>query len=386
MGEWMHGGRLIARVLKDEGVECLFALTGGHIAPIFDGCVSEGIRVVDVRHEQAASHAADAWARVTGIPGACAVTAGPGVTDAFTGVANAMYANSPLICFGGRNLLSEELRGGLQEMDHIAFMRNVTQWSKTCFETRRLAEYTGIAYRQAMAGRGGPVFLDIPMDVLMNGCDEEQVFWPDRYRHPNRPGGDPLRSVQRALEEPVGAVREVLSRVGLLPPEAPPAAAPADGERVDPPVTADEKALLGAFLDFQRATIVAKVQGLADHDARRALVPSGTSLAGIVKHLAFVERSWFQAVFLGREPDLPGPQASWRLEDWESPGGVVDFYRKECARSRAIVAGARLDDVALHPDHDETLRWILLHMIGETARHAGHMDVARELIDGTTGG
>ncbi|HKX25601.1 MAG TPA: thiamine pyrophosphate-binding protein, partial [Actinomycetota bacterium] len=81
-----HGGHLVAAALKREGVRNLFTLSGGHIAPIYDGCVDEDIRVVDFRHEQAAAHAADGWARVTGTPGVAAVTAGPGVTDAVTGI------------------------------------------------------------------------------------------------------------------------------------------------------------------------------------------------------------------------------------------------------------------------------------------------------------
>src|SRR5438105_9233473 len=96
-----HGGRLVARVLKNEHVSHLFTLCGGHIAPIYDGCVDEGIRIVDTRHEQAAAHAADAYARLTRGIGVVAVTAGPGGTDALTGVANAYAASSPLLLLGG---------------------------------------------------------------------------------------------------------------------------------------------------------------------------------------------------------------------------------------------------------------------------------------------
>src|SRR5207302_9265971 len=98
-----HGGHLVAQALAQEGVRHLFTLSGGHIAPIYDGCVAEGIRIVDFRHEQAAAHAADGWARVTLQPGVVAVTAGPGVTDSVTGIANAMYANSPMVVLSGRN-------------------------------------------------------------------------------------------------------------------------------------------------------------------------------------------------------------------------------------------------------------------------------------------
>ncbi|MDH5616125.1 MAG: thiamine pyrophosphate-binding protein, partial [Acidimicrobiia bacterium] len=99
----IHGGQIIARALKYEGVDTIFTLTGGHIVAILDGCVQEGIRVVDVRHEQAAIHAAEAYYRLTGKLGVAAVTAGPGVTDAITGVANAWFSGAPVLLLGGRH-------------------------------------------------------------------------------------------------------------------------------------------------------------------------------------------------------------------------------------------------------------------------------------------
>ena len=97
MATMMHGGRLVAKALKAEGTQCLFTLCGGHIQSIYDGCLDEGIRVVDTRHEQTSAHAADGWARATGTPGVCAITAGPGVTDAVTAVANAFRAGVPML-------------------------------------------------------------------------------------------------------------------------------------------------------------------------------------------------------------------------------------------------------------------------------------------------
>ncbi|MEL7158864.1 MAG: thiamine pyrophosphate-binding protein, partial [Actinomycetota bacterium] len=98
-----HGGKLAARALKAAGVEYVFTLSGGHVMGIYDGCLDEGIKVVDVRHEQAAVHAADAWARLNpGQVGVAILTAGPGVTDGVTGVANAWRANSPILVFGGQ--------------------------------------------------------------------------------------------------------------------------------------------------------------------------------------------------------------------------------------------------------------------------------------------
>ncbi len=182
----IHGGRVIARALRAEGVDVVFTLTGGHIVPILDGCVEEGIRVVDVRHEQAAVHAAEAWGRLTGKLGVAAVTAGPGVTDSVTGVANAWFANTPLLLLGGRHLVRQELKGGLQEMDHPRLFRSITAWAGTAWQTDRLADHISVAARHAFAGRGGPVFLDVPMDVQFDVVDEGDLDWPHDYR-PNVP-------------------------------------------------------------------------------------------------------------------------------------------------------------------------------------------------------
>ena len=187
----IHGGQIVARALRAEGVDAIFTLTGGHIVPILDGCVQEGIRVVDVRHEQAAAHAAEAYTRLTGRLGVAAVTAGPGVTDAITGVATAWYSQTPMLLLGGRHLLRQELRGGLQEMDHPRLFGAITAWSGTCWQVERLADHVAVAARHAFAGRGAPVFLDIPMDVQFDMVEETAVSWPARYRASERSGRRP---------------------------------------------------------------------------------------------------------------------------------------------------------------------------------------------------
>jgi len=184
-----HGGDLIAAVLKGEGVTHLFTLSGGHIAPIYDGCVNAGIRIVDHRHEQAAAHAADGWARVTGRTAVAAVTAGPGVTDAVTGIANAMYANSPVLVLSGKNPIFEFEMGSLQEMDQVTLVSSITKWARTCFDTRKLGEYATTAFRHANAGRKGPVFLDVPLDVQFNAWPPG-VEVPTNYRTDAKPEGD----------------------------------------------------------------------------------------------------------------------------------------------------------------------------------------------------
>src|SRR5512135_3358004 len=157
-----HGGRLIAKVLKNENVSHIFTLCGGHIAPIYDGCLDEGIRIVDTRHEQAAAHAADAYARLTRGIGVAIVTAGPGVTDAVTAVANAYYASSPMVLIGGAAPLQQQGRGALQEMEQVALLRPITKWSISIRETVRIPELLTQAFRIALSGRPGPVFVELP--------------------------------------------------------------------------------------------------------------------------------------------------------------------------------------------------------------------------------
>ncbi|MBP8131118.1 MAG: hypothetical protein KA184_16185 [Candidatus Hydrogenedentes bacterium] len=163
-----HGGKLAARTLKAAGVECVFTLSGGHIMPIYDGCIDEGIRVVDVRHEQAAALAADAWSRVRpGSIGVAAVTAGPGVTNAVTGIANAWRANSPLLVIGGQGPFANLGKGSLQEMEHVSLVKPITKYAGACYETERIPEYIELAIRHAISGMPGPSYLEIPMDILI---------------------------------------------------------------------------------------------------------------------------------------------------------------------------------------------------------------------------
>src|SRR5438270_3767018 len=201
----IHGGWIAARMLKREGVEVVFTLSGGHIAAIYDGCMREGIRVVDTRHEQAAVHAAEGWAKSTRKPGVALLTAGPGVTDGVTGVANAYLADSPVLVIGGAAPLSLWDRGALQEMNQIDLLRPITKWARTVHETARLSEYTAAAFRQMLSGKPGPVFLELPMDVLNNFVDTDTAFDPGEpatYRPAGRTYPDPeLISKAAALLE-----------------------------------------------------------------------------------------------------------------------------------------------------------------------------------------
>lgn len=172
------GGHLVAEELHRAGVRDLFTLCGGHIAPIYDGCLRFGVRLIDTRHEQAAAHAADGYARLTRGPGVAVVTAGPGVTDAVTGVANAFQAQSPLVLLGGAAEVRSTGRGALQEMEQLPLFRSITKWCASCTEPRRLREYVQTAMRQAVAGTPGPVFLELPFDVLTAQVDSNDLLVP----------------------------------------------------------------------------------------------------------------------------------------------------------------------------------------------------------------
>lgn len=195
----VHGGVLVAKTLKREGVRYLFTLNGGHIGPILDACIDEGIAVIDTRHEEAAVHMAHGWSWVTGEVGFATVTAGPGVTNAATGVANAWSSGNPIILLGGRPPLKQFGMGGFHEMDQIAFMRPITKWSETILETERIPEFITRALRIAITGRPGPVFLDIPADILRNRIKPENVWFPAHYKPETRVEGDPS-AVEKAVK------------------------------------------------------------------------------------------------------------------------------------------------------------------------------------------
>jgi acetolactate synthase-1/2/3 large subunit len=205
----LSGGHLVARTLKQAGVGHVFTLCGGHILPIYDGCITEGIEVVDVRHEQAAAHAGDAYARLTRNIGVAAVTAGPGVTDAVTGVANAYSARSPLLLIGGAAPLGLRGLGSLQEVEQVDLLRPITKGSWTVSETRQIPEVLTTAIRTALTGRPGPVFVEIPVDVLMTMIEDRLAPIPTAYVH-RRPLAPDPDSVQKLADLLVGAERPVV--------------------------------------------------------------------------------------------------------------------------------------------------------------------------------
>lgn len=201
----ISGGHLVAKALKAEGIDAIFTLCGGHIIDIYDGCVDEGIDVIDVRHEQVAAHAADGYSRITGKPGCAVVTAGPGTTDAYTGVANAFRAESPMLLIGGQGALSQHKMGSLQDLPHVDMMMPITKFAATVPHTARVADMVSMAFRECFKGAGGPSFLEIPRDILDGSVPVEDAVIPEagHYRASTRTGGDP---------EAIEALADLLAR------------------------------------------------------------------------------------------------------------------------------------------------------------------------------
>ena len=189
----ISGGHLVAKALRNEGVDTIFTLCGGHIIDIYDGCLDEGIRIIDVRHEQTAAHAADGYARQTGRLGCVVTTAGPGCTNAMTGIATAFRSESPVLHIGGQGALTQHKMGSLQDLPHADMMAPITKFSDSVRSTERVADMVSMAARECFSGAPGPSYLEIPRDVLDREVQIEKATIPEtgRYRASTRSVGDP---------------------------------------------------------------------------------------------------------------------------------------------------------------------------------------------------
>ena len=198
------------------------------------------------------------------------------------------------------------------------------------------------------------------------------------------------RNVPSRLANPLVGVSTLANfngkrQPGQQMPEQPPLA---PDERV---AAGGEREVLAGILDWHRSVVVNKASGLSEDEVRRRLVPSATTLAGVVKHLTGVERDWFLSVLDRRAAADPPPNGgdgedSWVLADGETIGSLIEGYQNACEQSRLVAASLSLDRTVPHPRLGRAnLRWVYLHMIEETARHVGHMDILRELTDGATG-
>jgi acetolactate synthase-1/2/3 large subunit len=195
----VSGGALAAQVMKNDGIKHLFGLVGGHIYPIFEGCIEMGIRVIDVRHEESAAHMAEGWALATGKPSVCIGTAGPGFTNMLTGIANSFAGGTPLLAIGGRASINQFDTGALQDFNQLDIVKPMTKFARAVYETERIPEYMGMALRHATSGRPGPSYIEIPMDRVFAEIDVDSVQVPECHRIQSPPAGNP-RDVDKALE------------------------------------------------------------------------------------------------------------------------------------------------------------------------------------------
>jgi acetolactate synthase-1/2/3 large subunit len=192
-GEVVSGGHLVAKALKNEGVDTIFTLCGGHIIDIYDGCIDEGIKIVDVRHEQVAAHAADGYARQTGRLGCVVTTAGPGCTNAITGIATAFRSESPILHIGGQGALTQHKMGSLQDLPHVDILSPITKFAASVSSTERVADMIAMAARECFNGAPGPSYLEIPRDILDREvpADKAVIPKPGHYRASIKSIGDP---------------------------------------------------------------------------------------------------------------------------------------------------------------------------------------------------
>jgi acetolactate synthase-1/2/3 large subunit len=359
----------------------VFTLCGGHISPIYDGCVELGIAVVDTRHEQAAVHAADAYARLRRQVGVAVLTAGPGVTDGITGIANASFAQSPVVIIAGAPALQVMGRGALQEMDQGALVQGITKGRFTVVQPDRIAETVAQAIQLALSGVPGPVFVEIPFDVLASDTDALRIhqagFRP--LRQPiDAPQVDELMALVRASRRPVlfagspvwwdDAAAEVARLAaagfpvhangmgrGVLPPEHPAGFSLSRGHALG---HCDLLLLMGAPLDFRldygRGIAASARVVQVDRDPRNMGRNRPVDLA-----LHADARSVLGALAGAVEADGYSPDPAWtaelrrveqerreRLLAWErADGGPVNHFRL----ARAI-ADASDDDTIIVGD------------------------------------
>jgi len=270
-----NAGELVALALKRAGVSHLFTLNGGHIWPILTGATEHGIRVVDVRHEQSAAFAAEGWAKVTRECGVAAVTAGPGVTNSVSALAQAQGNDSPVFVVGGRAPIARWGMGSLQEMDHVEVVRSLTKKALTLNSADDAYRTAAECMRSALSRRTGPVFMDIPIDVFFGAADLPEAtehLTPDPGPPPDPELVAQAARAIRAAERPVviagGGVwwahaedelRELVEVAnvpltvngmarGVLPPSHPLFFSRARGHALR---EADLIVLVGALLDFR---------------------------------------------------------------------------------------------------------------------------------------
>ncbi len=205
----IYGGHLVSKFLKEiERISTVFGLCGGHIDSILDGLFEHKIRAIDVRHEQAAVMMAHAWSIYGNHVGISLVTAGPGFTNALTGLVNAFLDNVPLVLISGTAPIKDVDKGALQDMDQLDMIRSYVKWGARCMETARIPEYLSKAINIAKSGRPGPVFLEFPPDVLNKKIEESEIIYPNPSSKYNYMG--PMKDIKKAAELINNAKRPLL--------------------------------------------------------------------------------------------------------------------------------------------------------------------------------
>jgi acetolactate synthase-1/2/3 large subunit len=385
-----HGGVLAARALKDSGVETVFALPGGHILPLFEGARVEGLRLIDTRHEENAVFMAEGWALATGRPAAAAVTAGPGIANAFAGLAEANAAGVPLVVISGRTGLAQRHRGAVQDLDQLAAVAPVTKWRAECLQTERIPEYVAQAVHQARSGAPGVAYLEIPQDVFGASAFAPEKPWPTG--HPAD-----LRAV------PVPA--DVDRAIALLQEASRPVALAGSGAFFS---GASEALLAFAERTGIPVTTTSAARGLIDDDHPRclgSLVHGGIALASADAALVLGSRFNANLVYGGPPLFSPGQQViqvdirpehigglrrpevgllgdvrstlEAMTEAWGKPGDAFDSWTQQ-ARQGAEISRRSWDDECERPAKGLHPGWLAR----EVARFADDQGAGTFVSDG----
>ncbi len=203
------GSKLFGDAVAAEGADTGFFIMGGPSNDAINSCIAQGIRMIDVRLEQAAAMMANAYARVRSKPSFCIAASGPGTINLTTGLAHALVDCAPMVAFGGAAPVGQYAKGAFQEIDQLAIMKPVTKFAERVYDAKRIHEYVARAFRMARSGKPGPVYLDLPGDVLYADVEEDSVFWPAPQPVLPRPIADPS-SIARVIELMREAKRPVL--------------------------------------------------------------------------------------------------------------------------------------------------------------------------------
>ena len=210
------GNDLVVQTLKNEGIDTVFFLTGGPMSDVAGLCLEMELKSIDVRHEQGAAMMAHAYSRISGKPGLCFAASGPGATNLLTGIGNSFLDATPVVALGGSSPLVENSRGAFQEMDQLSIFKPVTKWAERVTEVRRIPELVSKAVRMASQGQPGPVYLDLPGDILYTEAELDDIHFPRNLTKVPRPVAAP-ELIDEAIALLKGAQRPlVLTGSGIL--------------------------------------------------------------------------------------------------------------------------------------------------------------------------